>query len=457
MNKQEFHEPIEKIEVPKDDVATAIRKGIGRVESERRVQRKKKRVPATIASIAAAAVLFLSLGFFNPAVGHVMADVPLLGKLYGNDSIGNDLASQQLVTMLNEQASDHGIDVSITSAYYDGSVIGITFKAKGDIQPKPESKRELFAFYEIFGGDPNIDDSKELAATKKTKDGYIGHIRFNYPKVDLPKHATVPVTFLQIGDQKGKWNFNVPIQQLPYEVIKFQQTTSSEDGDLKVRFDSLVSGKSSSALNYTASFPAADINDQVRLRIYDDKGRQVRIVSDGIELTSKIVDGKEIVQSRSILPKNLIGKSEFLEIHPDIALYAKDQFVELDESVPAFVKTERQNFSVEVERIKVKADKVTFDFQVNGGKRYGKGFVFYKNFARNGVTLVKKSEKNVFQLPKPHTTKVLSRDELRFRNTFDMNDFESLSVEDTVIKVHFGHLSANIPLALDPVKVFLQK
>ena len=46
--------------------------------------------------------------------------------------IGQELAAKQLITELNEVVEDNGVKMRITSTFYDGQYIGLTFKATGE-------------------------------------------------------------------------------------------------------------------------------------------------------------------------------------------------------------------------------------------------------------------------------------------------------------------------------------
>ena len=52
-----------------------------------------------------------------------------------------------------------------------------------------------------------------------------------------------------------------------------------------------------------------------------------------------------------------------------------------------------------MEKITTKDKTVTYDFQINNGITWTKIFTFYHNFARNEVTLVKESEKDIYKEP----------------------------------------------------------
>jgi hypothetical protein len=220
----------------------------------------------------------------------VLAAVPLVGNLYNNfnDLVGRNLETQQLIIQLNETTSSKEISITITSAYYDGGVIGITFEVMGDV--KKDANGQYSAFYEIFGGDLSVSDSKEIVYLKSTDSGFTGHIQLYYPTTDLPKNATVPLKFKKIGEEEGTWKFDVLIEQLRYEIIQLEENRYNADENISLTFDSVIVGEASTTLNYTATFPETEENNQVRLEVYDDQGNQLYGLIDGIDIKlSKII------------------------------------------------------------------------------------------------------------------------------------------------------------------------
>jgi hypothetical protein len=310
MEKKMFHESIDQIEVPRDDVLKAIQTGV-RKGSQMKAKRKP-RFKVIAVSAAAAAGLFVSSGFLFPSMSHVMADIPFLAKLYEQDKVASNLAAQQLITELNEQATFDGIDVTVTDAYYDGAMIGVTFNVKGKVKG---DEGEVYAFYEIFDRDPNIEETMELVKLLPTDDGYKGHIQLSYPGTDLPAETTLPLNFLGIGeiddswkDEQGKWNFDVPIKQLPFETVELGQM-SEQDG-FGVKFDKLIKGNSSTAIEYTVKYPAG--KQRVWLELFDDQSNQIIGGTSDAILEKKTENGTVLEKRRMTIP--LVPDSDFIEV-----------------------------------------------------------------------------------------------------------------------------------------------
>ncbi|MGG3943946.1 DUF4179 domain-containing protein [Peribacillus psychrosaccharolyticus] len=453
MEKKPLQEVYEKIEVPKEGILEAIKAGKKRASQDATNNRS---IPRKIVwSIVAAATIIVSSSFISPTLSHVLAKVPLLGDVYSafNDVVGRSLQSQDLITELNHTFSAKGVDVTITSAYYDGAVIGVTFSVEGTI--KTEEDGRIQGLYEIFDGKDGISDSKEIVYMEPSDNGYIGHIQLSYPKTELPSETSFPLEFKSIGEKDGSWRFNVPINQLPYETVTVDKGTNDEDAKINVHFDSIIEGKASTAINYTATFPLEGKHDQVRLEAYDDQGKEINISSDGIDLETSEENDKVIVKGRSIIPQSLKEETGYIEVYPKVALSVPDYFIQLNDATPIEIKAERQDIIVGVEKITTGDKTVAYDFQINNGKYMNRDFTFFHDFARNDVTLVKESEKDIYKEAIKHSVEVINKDNLRFRVTFDISNINDFNIDDYVIRINMGSLSSNIPFELDRVKIDL--
>jgi len=452
MKKQFFQDEFNKIEVPESDVLKAIQTGVKRANTGTITPKRKTRMIA-LSSVAAATIV-LSSSFLSPTLSKALADVPVVGTFYGNfnDLIGRNLELQTLITEINETSSNKNVDVTITSAYYDGAVIGVTFKVKGNV--KAEEDGRVSGMYEIFDGDGAISDSRELTYMEVSEDGYTGHIQLHYPKTSLPEETTFPLEFKRIGEKEGSWRFDVPITQLAYETINVGQESTNIEADVSLQIDSIIAGNASTSIDYTATLPSEGKHDQIRLEVYDDQGEQLHLLSDGIDLETSKEGNRMIVKGRSIIPEALQGKTEYLDIQPKVAIQEPKQFAQLNTETPVNLASARQNLAVNIEDILVEDNSVTVDFQVNNGEKGNWDTMFFHDFAKNDVLLVKETEKEINQKPLKHSVTALDKEALRFRSTFELpNNF---TLEDYVLSVNMNSLSMNIPAPLEKVRVTLE-
>ena len=250
------------IEVPKAEVAHAIQQGITKGKNVQNVRKNKSitKKLSIFGSVAAAAVL--ASGLIIAPIGNVLAQVPFIGDYYQKLQmpIGEEMASEQLITEFNESVTNNGVTMTITSAFYDGHFLGITFKASGENltgQIGGDNAPESGYTFDLFTqGDDTDGFGGTMAPLVKEGDAYIGAIIFNNDQV---KDLTVlPITFTYITGVFGEWNFNVPIKALPSKILTLQQTSTSSNQDYAVHFTDAVINKASVIVNF-------DIQKQVGL------------------------------------------------------------------------------------------------------------------------------------------------------------------------------------------------
>ena len=280
MSKDWFNEQIEKIEVPRDDLYWAIHKGIylGRKEKKKKKWLSGLRKTSFITS-SAASILLVSGLIFSP-VSQVLAIVPIIEGLYDNfnSGMGKELAANQLVTELNEKTTSNGIDVTLTSAFYDGYVIGFTFKANGEdisVNPNQDIGPEAGYSYYLFDGIDNKQWGGTTEGLMKKGDSYIAAFSLEYPEKELPKDLTIPLTFTHIGGKDGEWTFNVPLQQIPVKKIESNTITSSKDGAYTFKMESVIRGEATTTINYQTIVPELASKELFDINVVDDQGNKL--------------------------------------------------------------------------------------------------------------------------------------------------------------------------------------
>jgi hypothetical protein len=310
MDKNIFFNEINEIEVPKDEVLKSIKIGVDRAVQEK-AHKKWTITRKAFVSVSVAAGVLLASSLMVPSFSRALADAPVIGGLYSgfNDVVGRNLEEQDLVTSLNQTFSSNGVDVALKSAYFDGNLIGITFDVKGEIGKDKDGYH--YALYELFNGDPLADETKELTTLEKTKEGFTGHIRIVYPYKALPKNAKIPISFEEIGEKKGNWKFEVPLEQNPIEEHVFENKESTNPaGDVIFKVDSVLYGKASTSITYRVTYPKGDLS----LRALNFNGiDNLNFISDG--KVEEITNGNlTTVVRRIVFPQVL--KNKTLKVAP---------------------------------------------------------------------------------------------------------------------------------------------
>lgn len=319
MDKHTFRESVDKIDIPEADVLQAIKIGVNRAKTTQILPTAKKR-KRIVASLTIAASLLLTSSFIIPSFSHALADTPFIGDFYTsfNQLIGRNLENQKLVTNLNQTATDQDIGVKINGAYYDGNVIGFNFQVKGNVQ-KSNLDDRYYAMYELFGGNPSIDDSIEITELSKTKNGFTGNIQFYNFSKELLKNMDIPLSFTKIGEKDGHWNFHVPIQQIePTKYLLKDVKGKNETENISLDVTSIVYGKATTVINYQVSYPTNHNIKVYRLELSEQNGREIHMLSDGV--VQKMENNSIMtVDRRIVIPQVLNEHYSNILVKPEVA------------------------------------------------------------------------------------------------------------------------------------------
>lgn len=244
----------EGIEVPKTDVSHAIKRGIRKGQNVKKSRQKThltKRF-TMIGSTAAAAIL--AAGLVVAPIGNVLAQVPVVGDYYQmlHMPVGVEMASEQLVTEINESVTTNGVTMTVTSAFYDGRFLGLTFKATGPELPEnlpTDVGPEAGYSFDLFKLQDDTDDfGGTLSALTKEGDAYVAAIILENHKLQDLK--TLPITFTSIAGVRGEWKFNVQVEASPSKTVTLNETAVSANGDYAVLFSDVVINKASVVVNF---------------------------------------------------------------------------------------------------------------------------------------------------------------------------------------------------------------
>lgn len=316
MDKQQFKDEINDIEVPQLDVCTAIKKGILKAQKEKPIKRKTK--PLAIPLIASTLLIgFFSSGFIFPQMSRVLADVPLIGKIYSSfdDSIGENLAASKLVTELNQKAISNGVGVTMNSVYYDGGRISVTFKVD---HFNAKSNEFMFDIGNIADGSDKWMNAAQFDGVVTSNGDHIGQIIIDYPDKEFPKDMTLPITLKAINETKGEWRFDIPIHQLPNHKVNVGQASTSDDKEHALNFETITVGKESAVLDYKAIYPLTGKDDMARIdKVIDNQGNEISVLSSGTEFSRKKIGNRIESNERTIIGK-IPNHAKFIKVYPYI-------------------------------------------------------------------------------------------------------------------------------------------
>ncbi|NRD81120.1 DUF4179 domain-containing protein [Bacillus sp. BRMEA1] len=455
MDKQQFNDEINKIEVPQPDLHMAIKKGISKAQKEKPAIRKIKRfsIPLIASSLV---IVFFGSGFVSPQMSRVFADVPIIGKMYSsfNDSVGQNLAASKLVTELNDRAVSNGVGVTVNGVYYDSGRISVTFK----VDHLSLQSNDFLYDVKIADGSDKWNRGAQYGG-RVTPDGCFGQILIDYPDKSLPEHVTLPLTFTAFNDVKGKWKFDIPIRQLDNKKIHIVQSVQSDDKELKMNFESLTIGKGSATLDYKAIYSLVGKDDMARIdKVTDDKGHKIDVLSSGTEFGRKRVGNSIESEERSIIGK-IPENAKYMKIYPHIQY--SESFVSHPLEKNSFeMKSKRGDATLKVDQIQqskrnlivkytldhVDTKHLTFDFQ-NFGE-----IMKLTDSAEIG-----KDRPTIGHFVKGSTIKVLDSDKLQFQASFKLDGefgIYNFSLEHYSLEAPFSMLLPE--KTLPPLTIYLK-
>ncbi|KEK25315.1 DUF4179 domain-containing protein [Bacillus gaemokensis] len=464
MDKQWFDDEINKIEVPREELNIAIKQGIARAQQEKPVKKIHNRRKIALLTAASICIGVLGSGFVFPQMSHVLAEVPIIGKVYSyfHDTIGQNLSASKLVTELNQQAVSNGISVTMNSVYYDGGRIGITFKVDNPDQVEINNTFANGFYYDfkLFDG-----SSKWMRAAsfdgKRTKDGWFGNIHIDYPEKELPPNTTLPITITSIGETRGLWKFDIPVQQLKNKVINPQQFISSEDKEHTFNFEKITVGKESIAIDYKAIYPIIGENDLARIgKVTDDKGNEMDFKTSGIEFGREKVGNQIESDERSIFGKIPEG-AEFITLHPNVRLSEKPSIHVLSKPTPFEIQSTRSDLKIIVNKIQHKKQRLIVQYTLQNVDTKHKSMDELINCGEvmNLVdsSYVDKEFAPIGHVIKGSNVKVLNKEKLQFQATFKLDGeygVENFSLKDYVLDVPLSPLHPE--KILPPVQIHLK-
>ncbi|MFD0767486.1 DUF4179 domain-containing protein [Bacillus sp. CGMCC 1.60114] len=464
MDKQWFNDEINKIEVPREELHIAITKGMNRAQQEKPVKRKDKR--RKIAWLAAASVCMcvLGSGFVFPQMNRVLAEVPLIGKVYNyfHDTMGQDLTESKLVTELNQQAVSNGVSVTMKSVYYDGGRISVVFKVDNpeQVRIKNTGANGFYYDFKLFDGSRKWQSSTSFIG-KRTENGWLGNIKIDYPEKELPSNTTLPITITSIGETKGFWKFDIPVKQLENRKINPQQSISSEDQQHTFNFENITIGKGATTIDYKAIYPLIGENDLARIhKITDDKGKEIHMSTSGIEFGREKVGGHVEPEERSIFEK-IPDNAECITIYPFVRLSEKPAIVKLDEKTPFEIKSTRSDMKILINKIQHKNQRliVQYTLQNVDTKRKSMDELINCGEVMNLMdsAYIDKEFAPIGHVVKGSTVKVLDKEKLQFQATFQLDGeygVKNFSLKDYVLEV--GMSSFHAEKTLPPVQIKLK-
>lgn len=449
MEKQEFKGAVDQIYVPKEKVFQAIESGMKKTNKSSFSSKKK----AIFSGVAAAALIGMTIGsgFVNPSMNKVLAKAPFIGQIYQEfgDSMGMNLAKQNLVTSLNQSLTKNGVTVKLTSAYFDGNAISITGHVEGDLKFNKNEEDEVSfdVNFENHKGDhdPWLD-GMSMGLKPKGK-GLDFHWQFKYPYKTIKENFKLPLTIHYINSMKGDWKFDIPISQKKFKTVSIQQEKNYPEEGVKIGLKEISIAKASSTLVYETTTEYKD--DWIYFfKGVDNKGHVYHFDNHTIIAESKENDGYHKTL-RKRMNKLEVGATS-LTIYPELSI--EDPLVQRQLDTSSFtLKSKRTDLAIKVNSVKQDGDKLILDYHFLGQPKNlskGKLEIFTHNLGY-AFTLVDKDYLGQMDSgfpPQNHGMKrnkvtLLDKNTAHFQSVFDLSGerkIENFKLENTVLLFNFS-------------------
>ncbi|UOQ86897.1 DUF4179 domain-containing protein [Gracilibacillus salinarum] len=471
MGKERLHKEIDEIEVPKSEIFQAIERGMEKGRKEK-VPKRRSKVKLVSAAASIAAIAFLAAGFVFAPISYALSSIPLLGSVYDKVGmqIGEELLESDLVTQLDQKATSKGVDITITSAYYDGNVIGITFNAKGDKlsldRVGGEGPEAGYRFH-LFDGKDQNQLSATMSSLKETEDGYIASIEFYNDHGYVLEKDTLPLTFTNMASVNGRWKFDVPVEKIPSETIYSEATTELEGSGYSLQMESVVKGKATTILNYQTTMPLDGEMDYINIKVVDSEGNRLSPFNPNV-VSTETSESFILEDNQDLIDSKISDDAKYLIIQPEIEKSEEDTVYSMNQSPPFTIESSRFDYSIKVNSIQQEGEQLILDYHIQNVETGSLRADIIQGFA-NFIMMIKsdnvqRDETGELDMMNMLEYRIRSDqatlqegDSLHFQSIFEWKDQDTFDYRDYSILVPFGTLSANEePIKMDAIKVELK-
>lgn len=367
MDRKKLMNAIGQITVPKEKVFQAIEQGLEKANNKDTKPRvgAKRVIFAGMTAVSLFAIT-LGSGFVIPDVNKVLAKAPIIGAVYKEfgDSMGYNLAKQNLVTKLNQSLTRNGVTVKLTDAYFDGNVISIIGHVDGDISTGNEKGEVSFDLnFENHKGDSDPWLNGFSTDIHKKGNGYDFAWNISYPYKTIKESFTLPLSIHYINGAKGDWNFDIPIRQKQVAPIAIQQSKSYTDDDIKIVVKDILAGQASASIVFETVGPYK--NDHIDIfKGIDNKGKELfNYANNTILSSSKEKDGYHLTLRKSM--NELDPEATSITFYPQMEM-ADPEVGRLMDTDSFTLKSKRTDMAIKVNSIKQKGNKLILDYNFLG-------------------------------------------------------------------------------------------
>jgi|GEM_PF-5937158 len=162
--------------------------------------------------VGAAGFLIIAIvasGFVSPVMAKALQKIPIVGELYAFDHPKLD----QYASEVNTSATDQGITVSVSKAYYDGRQLYLIYAVEVPEGYKPTNLPQInLTTTKIqLDGEPLSFQSAEGGDSLISTNIYRGDVYWDLSSEQILRNGTLTIPIHQVGTIKGNWTLSVPV------------------------------------------------------------------------------------------------------------------------------------------------------------------------------------------------------------------------------------------------------
>lgn len=293
MNKEQFNQSIDNINVPIEKLMARENAAIIQAKKKRKGGRTTKR------SILVACGLCISLlgsGFVSTGMAEALSNIPLIGPIYKDfrDIASDKIEQDQLMTTIDKQASKNGLTMTVKEAAYDGTRLIVTVVYTGEKGLSLEEEVVGFSYLTINGQEvtPAIGSTGQDDINSKT---IIEHHQLTFSDYDeYGDNVEIAIHGEDLFGYEGKLEVAFPLEKIRGDVSEFYPEVKAKTADdlYTLTADKVTFSPLSTRIDLTVDYPAEmDENDTwpwFDFSVVDESGQ----VYDKLKLQTGMAAGK---------------------------------------------------------------------------------------------------------------------------------------------------------------------
>ena len=278
MNKENFNQSIDSIDVPLEKLIAKEKAAISRARNRRKVGRKTKH--SMLIACGLCIILFGS-GFVSSGMAAALSNIPFIGPIYAefSDIASDKIERDKLATVIEKQDSHNGLTMTVKEAAYDGGRLIVTVVYSGEKELSLKEGNVGFNYVTI-NGQPfksAIGSTGQDSINSKT---IIEHHQFTLANYDeYGDKIKIAVHGENLFGNKGKWKVEFPLEKVKGDIHEFYPGVKTEkvDGVYTLTADKVTFSPLSTRIDVTIDYPTElDENDTWKwfeFSVVDNHGR----------------------------------------------------------------------------------------------------------------------------------------------------------------------------------------